>query len=132
MTVARLVQLIGICLLAWAVAAYPAYRLGGEASLVFSTVAMLLCLVPAVATFLLARLAFRGSPQQRLLANLGGNGLRMMFVLGVLLLLRLTTAYFQPMEFALWVLGFYLLSLTLEVVFLVREQAAWDGPADRS
>jgi hypothetical protein len=130
-TVQRLGQLIALGIFAWVVAAYPAYRFGGEQTLVHSAVAALLCLAPAGLTFLLARQSFGASPEQRLLLTLGGTGLRMFVVLGVVAVLFLTVPYFQQTGFILWVLGFYLLSLALEVTFLVREQAALDGPANQ-
>ena len=115
--------LIGVCSFAWAVAAYPAFLLRGETGLAHSAMAALVCLVPATLTFSLARLAV-WSPEQRLMVLLGGSGFRMLAVLGVVLVLNLTSSYFQPLGFALWVLAFYLLTLALEVVLLVQEQSA--------
>ncbi|OAI53167.1 hypothetical protein AYO44_16240 [Planctomycetaceae bacterium SCGC AG-212-F19] len=127
----RLGQLIAISVFVWVVAAYPAYRLGGEQTLVHSAVAALLCLVPAAASLALARRSFGSAPEQRLLFTLGGTGLRMFLVLGVVALLYLNIPYFQPTGFVLWVLGFYLLTLALEVTFLVQELAATDQPANQ-
>ena len=115
--------LTGVCLAAWAAAAYPAFLLRGETGLVHSGVAALACLVPAALTLFLARLA-TWSPEQRLMLILGGSGIRMLVVLGVVLALNWTTTYFQPLGFVLWVLAFYLLTLVLEVVLLVQEQSA--------
>jgi hypothetical protein len=132
MTVQRLGQMIGISLAVWVMAAYPAYRVGGEMVFVHSAVAAGICLVPAVGTFLLARLSFGGTREQRLLFTMLGTGLRMFVVLAVVMLLHLGTEYFRPTGFVLWVLGFYLLTLGLEVVLLVQEQAALDRAADPS
>lgn len=128
----RLGEMIGLSLFAWVAAAYPAYRLGGETVFIHSAVAFAICLMPAVATFLLARLSFGGTREQRLMFTMLGTGLRMFVVLGVVLVLQVETEYFRPTGFALWVLGFYLLTLTLEVVLLVQEQAAMDRAADPS
>lgn len=115
--------LIGVCGAAWTVAAYPAFLLKGETGVVHSAAAALACLVPATMTLLLSRLA-TWSPEQRLMLILGGSGFRMLVVLGVVMLLNLTTTYFQAIGFALWVLAFYLLTLALEVALLVQEQSA--------
>lgn len=128
----RLGQMIGIGFAFWVAAAYPAYRLGGDTAFIHSAVAFGICLMPAVATFLLARLSFGGTREERLLYTMLGTGLRMFVVLGVVLVLQLETEYFRPTSFALWVLGFYLATLALEVVFLVQEQAAMDRAADPS
>jgi hypothetical protein len=130
--VRRLGEMIGLSLFVWVVAAYPAYRLGGETALIYSAVAFGICLVPAVATFLLARLSFGGSREERLMLPMLGTGLRMFVVLGVVLVLHLETEYFRPTSFAIWVLGFYLFTLALEVVLLVQEQAAMDKAANPS
>ncbi len=128
----RLGQMIGLSVFAWVAAAYPAYRLGGETEFIYSAVAFALCLMPAVATYLLARLSFGGTREERLIYTMLGTGLRMFVVLGVVLVLHLVTDYFRPTSFAMWVLGFYLLTLTLEVVLLVQEQAVMDRAADPS
>lgn len=127
----RLGQLIALGVFAWVVAAYPAYQFGGEQTLVHSAVAALLCLVPAALTFALARWSVGGAPEQRLLLTLGGTGLRMFLVLAVVAVLVFNTTYFQPAGFVFWVLGFYLLTLALEVTFLVQELAATDRPANQ-
>jgi hypothetical protein len=113
-------RLLVVCSAVWVAAAYPAFLLRGEMGLVHSAVAAVVCLVPAGATLLLAKL---GSPDQRALLILGGSGIRMFVVLGVVLLLNLTTSYFQPIGFALWVLVFYLVTLAMEVALLVQEQS---------
>jgi hypothetical protein len=128
----RLAWLLGSTLAAWAVAAYPAYRLGGDSALVFCTVAMAVCLLPAAATFLLARLAFQGAPEQQMLLILGGSGIRMAVVLAGVLALNFGTEYFRPMAFAVWVLVFYLWTLALEVILLLQERAAWEAPAKQT
>jgi predicted tellurium resistance membrane protein TerC len=128
----HLAWLLGSTLAAWAVAAYPAYRLGGDSALVFSTVAMAVCLLPAAATFLLARLAFHRSPEQQLLLILGGSGIRMAVVLVTVLVLNFGTEYFQSPAFAVWVLVFYLWTLTLEVTLLLQDRSAWEKPANQT
>src|SRR5262245_52160545 len=75
--------LSGGTLALWALLVYPASRLLGPEALIQSLAAMLLCLVPAVATMAFALRAFQRSAEEQLLAVLGGTGVRMAVVLGL-------------------------------------------------
>jgi hypothetical protein len=119
--------LIGGSLLAWAVLAYPARLWWGDAALVYSAVAVALCLVPTAATMLWAGWALRESPEQQLVMLLGGTGVRMGVVLGAGLILTSFVPYFGRQSFWLWLLVFYLITLTLEVVLVVGGRPASDG-----
>jgi hypothetical protein len=94
------------------------------ATFVCATTALVLCLVPAVATFLWTSWGMKQSPEQQLTAALGGTGVRLFVVLGIGLLLTTTVPYLeQHLEaFWLWVLGCYLTALALEIFLLVRAQ----------
>jgi hypothetical protein len=122
----RLLILIGLT--AWVVAAYPAFVLGGEAALIHSAVALALCLVPAAATLLWATGGGTRAPEQQLALVLGGTGLRMGVALGVGLLLYLFVPLFAQSAFWVWLLVFYLLTLTVEVVLVVKGPAGATGP----
>jgi ABC-type spermidine/putrescine transport system permease subunit II len=108
------------------VAAYPARLLGGDAGLVYSAVAAGLCLVPTALTLLWADWASRQSPEQQLTMVLGGTGVRMGVVMGVGLLFYLLVPYFQQPGFWLWLLAFYLFTLGLEMVLVVRSRSAFE------
>jgi hypothetical protein len=108
-------------------AAYPAHTLWGETALVYSAVALALCLVPTGATLLWADRVADGTPEQQLALVLGGTGVRMIFVLGAGLVLYYSVPYFQQPGFWLAVLVYYLLTLTLEMVLLVTGRRALDG-----
>jgi hypothetical protein len=110
-------------MLLWAVAAYPGHLLGGDAALVYSGVAVGLCLLPTVFTLLWADWASQQAPEQQLTMVLGGTGVRMGLVLGVGLLLYLLVPYFQQQSFWLWLLVFYLFTLALEMVLIVKSRA---------
>src|SRR2546422_1015886 len=73
----------------WLLALFPAWLLGGEKALVQSAVALLLCLVPALATLWWA-LRADAAPEKQLLATLGGTGVRLLVVLGAGCLLHLS------------------------------------------
>src|SRR5262249_19938472 len=72
-----------------------AYLLGGEESLVFSSTALGLCLVPALLTMGWAEWTFRRAPEQLLVTVLGGTGLRLFVVLAAALVVNHSLAYFQ-------------------------------------
>jgi hypothetical protein len=99
-------------------------RLSFEAALVYSVVALLLCLVPAALTMLWAGWGRTQAPAQQVAAALGGTGVRLFFVLGAGLLLTNLVPYFHHPALWIWVMLFYLFTLALEVVLLVRGQAA--------
>jgi hypothetical protein len=111
----------------WAAAVYPTRLLGGEPAVVYSAVAVGLCLVPTAATLLWAERAFRGSPEQQLLMVLGGTGVRMATVLGAGLVLYYAVPYFQQTSFWICLLVFYLFTLALEMVLLIKGLPAADN-----
>lgn len=116
--------LIGCTLLLWGAVAYPAWLLGGEPALVYTIVAVALCLTPTALTLLWAEWSSRQSPEQQMTMALGGTGVRMGFVLGVGLLLYTLVPYFRQQSFWLCLLLFYLFTLALEMVLVVRGRAA--------
>jgi len=119
--------LVGGSLTFWLVVAYPAWLLGGEAAVVFSAVAGLLCLVPTAATLLWCLWASREAPEQRLLAVMGGTGVRLVVVLGAGMALFHALPYFHYPTFWIWVIVFYLFTLTLEVGLILTRPSAMDG-----
>jgi len=106
----------------WALVFIPARYIWGTSAVVYSLVALGLCLVPALLSLSWASRYQPGSPQQTIFVVFGGTGLRMVFVLGGGLLLYSLLPYFQQTAFWLWLLVFYLFLLTFEVVLLRREQ----------
>ncbi len=124
----RLGLLLGTLLLLWGAAAYPAYALGGERAVVFSAVALLLCLAPASLTMFWAEWTFRRAPQHYLMMVLGATGVRMFVVLGAALAVNRAEAYFRDRSFWVWVLVFYLVTLAVEVVLLLAGRTSPDRP----
>lgn len=125
--------LIGGSLLLWGVLLYPGWRLQGDEALLQSSVALALCLIPAVATYVWAVVSFKGAPETQALAVFGGSGIRMFLVLGVSYVLTNWYGQWFSSDFWFWVLIFYLAVLGLEVWMLVRmnkpQQDASGGPA---
>lgn len=120
----QLVLLVGGTLGLWLLAAAPAWLLGGEQALLETAAAALLCLLPMVATMVWAHHSFGGSPEQLLAAGLGGSGARMLVVLGGGIALSRSVEALSRPAFLLWVVVFYLATLTLEIVLIVRRQNA--------
>ncbi len=128
----RLGILVGASLLLWGLVTYPSRILWGDSAVVFSAVALALCLVPAAGTLLLGRLAFGQSPEDQLLAVMAGTVVRMVVVLGLGLVLFSSLPYFHRAGFWFWVLSFYLFTLTLEIALLLgfQAKAKIDQPLD--
>jgi len=116
-----LVLLIGGGLLAWAALVYPGWLLWGESALVHSAAAWFLCVVPGAITVAWA-LRREQTPEMRVVAVLGGSGIRLLAALGGGLVLTESLPETFTKVFWLWVGVFYIVLLTLEVLLLVRQQ----------
>ncbi len=112
----------------WLALAYPTRLLWGDLALLQSAAAALICLVPAVLTFLWSQRSLSGPPEQQMAAILGGTTVRLLAVLGVAVTLFLMVPAFAGVGFFVWIVVFYLVTLALEVVLLLRRLPA----ADRS
>jgi hypothetical protein len=119
----RLGILIAGTLAVWAVLYLPVRFLGGQEAAIYSLVAALLCLIPSSLTLAWASHAEGMDGNRQVVLALGGTGMRMGFVLGVGLGLYLSCAYFQQSSFWVWLLVFYLFTLSLEMVLLRRGQS---------
>lgn len=123
----QLLYLSGGTLFLWGLAVVPARIAWGDGVIAHSGVAALLCLVPAVATLIWAQSA-RHSREGRLVAALGGSGLRLAIVLaGGFGLTQLLPEWF-PWSFWIWLMVFYVFTLAVETALLVRsEPRSGDG-----
>ena len=124
----NLAILVGVPLVLWGVLLYPGWWLSGDDVFLQSGVALALCLVPAVVTYVMIQ-KFAATPDARLLATLGGSGVRMAVSLGVGLILHVNMPKAFPAVFLYWLLVFYLVILALEVGLLVRQPPAGPGSA---
>jgi hypothetical protein len=106
--------------------AAPVMFLLGEQQLLFSAVAAALCLVPMLATLLWAEISLGGAPEQVLAAVMGGTALRMVVVVGIGMVLYYKVPGFESASFWLWILGFYLWTLGVEVLLVQQRQATMD------
>jgi hypothetical protein len=115
----RLRLLTAGTLLFWGVLVYPGVLLFGNSALAHSLAALGLCLIPALVTLAWTSRGLQSSPEQQLVAVLGGTGVRMAVALGGGLGLQA----FQPELFTDlfwgWLAAFYFFTLAFEIVLLV-------------
>lgn len=103
----------------WLVLLVPAWRLG-ENAVLQSSVALAICLVPALATMLWANRLWKQAPDMQLLAALGGSGIRIGATLGVGAFLYFRYPETFTAAFWGWVVLYYLVVLGLEIFLIIR------------
>jgi hypothetical protein len=120
----QLAQLWAGSLALWMVLASGGWLVAGTTGVIDTAVACGLCLVPMTLTMLWCHHAFRGAAEQQLMAVLGGTGVRLLVVIAGGIALYHSVAELHRPAFLLWVVVFYLGTLTLEIVLVVRRQNA--------
>jgi hypothetical protein len=103
------------------------YWLGNQDTLVQGGVAFALTLVPAAVTLAWVVFSYRSAPEMRLLASLGGSGVRLAAALGGGYFLTTTQPQSFDTPFWCWLLLFYLVLLGFEITLLVRQQPKLNG-----
>lgn len=121
-------RLIAATLMAWIILVWPARLLWGADVPARSLAACLLCLVPAALTLAWAVAAAGGKPEQQLAVVLGGMLVRMVMVLAGALVLFFQVPILHDAGFWMWVLGFYLLTLALEIALVLAHRSAAAAP----
>lgn len=119
--------LVGYSLLAWGLVVYPAWLLDGGTGIFLSGAALVLCLIPAAVTLGWAAAIAQKSPEKLVLICMAGGGLRLAVVLGGGLFLHFAFPATFPRAFWVWLLVFYILTLTLEMVLLLKSHSQPDG-----
>ena len=114
-----LLVLVIASLCCWACLALPAALVLGPDTLAFSAVALALCLGPAALTLALGWNMERQNAAYQLGIVLGGTGLRMFSVLAAAAAVYLLVPYFHQLQFWIWIIVFYLLTLALEMRILL-------------
>lgn len=109
------VTLVVIC----GITAYPLVRFASDDMVVAAVAGALLSTVNVLLGFLTIEYAFDKSYTTFLKAVLGGMGVRMVLMLGALLLLIMVMRL-HAVALTISVLGFYLVYLVLEILFLQR------------
>src|SRR5437879_13591307 len=103
----------------WALLIYPAWLWVGDAVWLQSLAALVLCLLPAWAT-LLWTVKAGNAPEKRMVAVLGGTGIRMAVALGGGLALVTALPTMFSSVFWIWLVVFYMFILTFETILVVR------------
>jgi len=105
----------------WGLASQLAIWMGaGEFTRAYSATAMLVCLVPAVATLILAEWVSAGKSENLALASLGGGLFRMLVAGAAAILLPVRVEFFRQQDgWLIWVVVCYLAVLALEVGVIV-------------
>jgi hypothetical protein len=109
-----------VVLAAVVVAAYPLVRLHNPEVLYAAVAGCALSTLNALAGFLAMEIAFGKSYATFLKAVLWGMGVRMLVMLGVLTLL-IAVYHMQTMALAVSLLGFYIIYLVLEILYLQKK-----------
>jgi hypothetical protein len=128
----RLLWLAAGSMLLWLLAAWPALVWDwwqDDGHLLYSGVAAVICFVPTAATLAWCDIALGKSPEQQLAAVMGGTGIRMLFVIGVGIVLFKNVPEFDSIAFWFWIIGFYLWTLAVEIYLVVGRQSAMDAAA---
>ena len=120
--------LTGVSAVLWLILAGPAHALRGNAGLEGLTYAGLLCLLPGWLVFLLG--SRYGSAKNQAVGLLAGTVVRLMFVLFGVVLIQSVRPDLGFWEFLVWVLAFYLVTLLLETLLIVRQ--ASQSSSDKS
>lgn len=115
----RIRQLTLATLGLWLAASLPAWLVADTAGLEGLTYALLLCLIPGIATLQFVKTG--GGPNQALTALLLGMGLRMAAVLIGTLVLREVRPDLGASAFHLWVVVGYLFTLWIETRQLLSD-----------
>ena len=103
-----------------ALAAYPAYRLGGRESLQSMLFGAGLALTTIVASYLVLVTAFRGAQRIQMVIVLGGFVLRVAMLFGLLALIARMVAV-DLGQLVIWLVSFYVVLVIVEAWELAAE-----------
>jgi hypothetical protein len=112
----------------WLLICFPARLAWGDSAVLQSAVAAVLCLIPMSLTMVWCSLTQGSSPETQLAAVMGGTAVRMLFVIASAALLFKTVEALSDPGFMIWVVLFYLATLSLEILLVVRQRTAADQP----
>ena len=122
----KVLLLVGVTAAAWVLSVPAAVALDGSAHWLAGTVAMVLCLIPAVGTLTMLGYTENKSPAVALGAVLVAPLLRLIVVCvaGGLLWRVVPELHEAPVRLLRWVLAFYLITLVAETVLALPRKKA--------
>ena len=107
----------------WLLTCMPAFWVAGWRGVCGSAAAAAVCGVPALVTLVLYHWSSqKRSDRWRIAGILGGTIVRMVVVMGAGATLHATVDGFDLRGFLIWLMLFYLASLTAEVLLLIRSE----------
>jgi len=110
-----------VTLAAWVAGVLVTAALGLNTPFIVSISAVVLCLLPALATLVLAEKARSWPPHVQIAVLLGGTGIRMIAVaVAAVVLARSVAALDVETGFMRWVVGFYFVTLAAEAYVVAR------------
>ncbi len=115
----RCALLTGVAAALWCLLAGPAWFLADGAGLLGLTLAAALCTIPGLLVFLIVALS-PSAGSQAAMVSLSGTGLRLVFVLVGVSVVRSIRPDLRMREFIVWVLIYYLAMLASETMMVVR------------
>ncbi len=108
----------------WLLLTFPAHLLWpDDAIFAWSTAAAAICWGPTALTLAWTHWAYAGRPEQQVLAVFGGTAVRMAFVIVAGLILFYSLESFQYQRFWIFLVVYYLFTLALEMILIVRSTA---------
>ena len=119
--VSQSVRLFLALFVLWVVLVAPAYLVAGQQAVLGLSAAVCLCLLPGIAVFVL-----QGGPlggQRPLSGLLIGMGLRLVFVLTAVLVVRQVRPDLPATVFLVWIVPAYLVALAVETRLVVKQNS---------
>lgn len=116
----RSALLLATAVALWGLCAWPAWQLAGAAGLEGLTLAAVLCSLPGFVVFVLTSGVEPGSPRGAAMVMVG-TGIRLAVVMAGALGVRWLAPHLKWREFHVWLLVFYLATLGLETVLVLRK-----------
>ena len=117
----KLVLLLVGTALFWLTATGVAHLIWGETVWLPSSVACVLCLIPAAGTLVWIASADAMAVEKQLMLVFGSTGIRLLVVLGCGMAIFLGFPDYFPLTFWVWLGVFYIVTLGLEVTLLTRQ-----------
>ena len=114
------VRLTAIAVALGALAAYPAYRVGGRESLQSLCVGAALSWMTIVVSYLILTIAFRTAKQLQVIIVVGGFVMRVVILFGLLKIVSYVLVV-NLSQLVLWMMGFYLVLVMAEAWELAQE-----------